>query len=245
MKTIEQALSKVVDEYRRRLGQGAVELLRQVDGQLAISMGKMLRPRLVLLSTAILDENLVNDRRTILLATAAEMLHNASLLHDDVVDGSAERRGLPSVNSRWDNRTAILTGDYHLAQVMQIMEEVGDRNATQKLIETVIAMTTAELLQIENHNNVSEMGTYSRITCGKTARLMATCCAFGNPELEQFGLHYGMAFQLRDDIDDNESTPFTAQMLENEIKLAKNELADKENSIFVQELHNMTDKLVK
>lgn len=245
MKTIEQALSRVVDEYRNRLGQGSVELLRQVDGQLAVSIGKMLRPRLVLLSAAILDEKLISDRRTILLATAAEMLHNASLLHDDVIDGSSERRGRPSVNSRWDNRTAILTGDYHLAQVMQIMDEVGDRNATQKLIETVIAMTSAELLQIETRDNASNSDIYSRITCGKTARLMATCCAFGNPGLEQFGLHYGMAFQLRDDIDDSEATPFTAQMLENEIKLAKNELAGKENNIFVQELYNMTDKLIK
>ncbi|MCR4659310.1 MAG: polyprenyl synthetase family protein [Bacteroidales bacterium] len=245
MKQIAQALNMVVSEYNRRITRGANTTLQQVGNHLSALHGKLLRPSLVLLTAATANGGATATRRTLLLATAVEMLHNASLLHDDVIDNTFERRHQPSANAMWGNRAAILTGDYHLAQIMQIMDEVDDRDATRRLTDTVLAMTTAELLQLETSDvSKADIETYRNITCGKTARLMATCCAFGNPAFEQFGLHYGMAFQLRDDLDDNEDTPHTATMLKEEVSLALTELDRKENNVYVQELRSMTNKLL-
>ncbi|MBR1851506.1 MAG: polyprenyl synthetase family protein [Bacteroidales bacterium] len=244
MTTFEQALETVTKEYGRRVDNDPTALLQQVGHHLAELHGKMLRPKLVLLATATANEADIAAPRTILLATATEMLHNASLLHDDVVDDSPYRRGQPSANSQWGNRTAILAGDFFLAQIMLLMEEVGDRQATRKMAETVADMTRGELIQMQCQNSAPNRDTYATITRCKTASLMATCCYYGNPTLETFGLHYGMAFQLRDDIDDNEATPFTAEMLDTEVSLAIAELDKIKSSPFVQELRSMTNKLI-
>ena len=147
----------------------------------------------------------------LLLATAVEMLHNASLLHDDVIDHSDTRRGKPSVNALWNNSVAVLVGDFLLAQVMRILYEVNEPDTTQRVYQTVEAMVEAELLAQEAV--VSDADRYLRIIDGKTARLFATACALGNPEYEEFGLHYGRLFQLRDDIDDGEANEYTEGLI--------------------------------
>jgi octaprenyl-diphosphate synthase len=140
------------------------------------------------------------------------MLHNASLLHDDVIDHSDSRRGQPSANARFGNTAAVLAGDYLLAQVMTILHEVNDPDAASLVNRTVTTMVEAELLQLSVRND----DTYLRIIDGKTASLFACACALGNPLYYDFGLHYGRLFQLRDDIADHEDNPFTANLIEQE-----------------------------
>ena len=213
-------MSSVVDieavrlEYLRRMTQGNGDLLQQVEQYVVAHEGKMLRPQLTLLAAATLGDAVLNSRRTLLMATCVEMLHNASLLHDDVIDHADSRRGRPSVNAQWDSTVAVLVGDYHLAQIMQLLDEANDADASRMVNKTVIAMVEAELLAKETADLSKER--YLCIIDGKTARLFATACALGNPEYEDFGLHYGRLFQLRDDIADGEATQWTDILIKEE-----------------------------
>ena len=209
---LEDSLRAVRTEFLSRMTRGDGQLLREVEDFVTSRMGKMLRPQLTLLAADTLGQ--ASSRRTILLATAVEMLHNASLLHDDIIDHSDTRRGQPSVNARWNSSVAVLVGDYLLAQVMRILHEVDEPNATQRVIQTVEAMIEAELLAQEMV--VCDADRYLRIIDGKTARLFATACALGNPDYEEFGLHYGRLFQLQDDLADDEANEHTLPLIEQE-----------------------------
>lgn len=206
---LEDSLQAVRTEFLSRMRRGNGHLLLEVEDFVTSRMGKMLRPQFTLLAADTLGQ--ASSHRTLLLATAVEMLHNASLLHDDVIDHSDTRRGKPSVNALWNNSVAVLVGDFLLAQVMRILYEVNEPDTTQRVYQTVEAMAEAELLAQEAV--VSDADRYLRIIDGKTARLFATACALGNPEYEEFGLHYGRLFQLRDDIDDGEANEYTEGLI--------------------------------
>ena len=234
-------LDDVRAEYLRRLSPtDDTSLLAQLEQHITARMGKMLRPQLLLLAADTLGQ--ADTPRTTLLAVAVEMLHNASLLHDDVIDHDDLRRGQPSANARFGNTAAVLAGDYLLAQVMTILHEVDDRDAALLVNRTVTTMVQAELLQLQTSNEklgirneeladaeknpnspipnskflIPNSSTYLRIIDGKTASLFACACALGNPLYYDFGLHYGRLFQLRDDIADHEDNPFTANLIEQE-----------------------------
>lgn len=211
-------LEEVRQEYLRRMTQGHGDLLQDVEHHITRLNGKMLRPRLLLAAAATRGEECLNSRRTHLLAVCVEMIHNSSLLHDDVVDHDISRRGQPSVNAQWDNRVAVLTGDFLLAKTMELLNEVDDSDASRRISLTVSEMVEAELLQL--HNPI-DSSTYLRIIDGKTARLFATACALGNPAYEDFGLHYGRLFQLRDDIADNEAPSFANGLIRQEEEILK------------------------
>ena len=218
--TIEDRLQNVRAEYLHRLTQGHGHLLQQVEQFLASRQGKMLRPRMLLTAAATLGDESLASPRTLLLATAVEMLHNASLLHDDVIDRADSRRGLPSVNAQWNSRVAILVGDYHLALLMRLLDEVDDPAAARRINDTVLAMVEGELLQQEIlAGRTLTREDYLSIIDSKTARLFATAAALGNPRHEAFGLHYGRLFQLNDDLADGETTPFTQSLLEEEQRI--------------------------
>ena len=217
---LQTKLDEVRAEYMNRMTRGDIGLLQQVEQYVTAHDGKMLRPRLTLLAAATLGEEHLNSRRTMLLATAVEMLHNVSLLHDDVIDQADERRSKPSVNARWGNSVAVLAGDYLLAQIMNLLDEIDNREASQRINKTVMAMVEAELLAQEvAQGQKLDAETYLRIIDGKTARLFATAAALGNPAYEDFGLHFGRLFQLRDDIDDGEASPFTNHLIEEEERI--------------------------
>lgn len=215
--TIEEIKQPVLEEYQRfreeyrKRTETHVELLDQVVEYLGQFPGKQLRPLLVLLS-AKACQHLSEDH--VKLATAVEMLHNASLMHDDVVDESNSRRERDSVRHRWSNQVAVLCGDYFLAQVMSILQEINCTKASEALSQTVAVMCQGELMQLASINKEIKESSYINIIGSKTAALMATCCefgalAFGSEQNEQyaealrtFGYHYGIAFQIRDDIND-------------------------------------------
>lgn len=218
---IEARLDDVRAEYLHRMTQGDNRLLRQVEAYTTARHGKMLRPRMLLAAAATLGQQHLLSQRTLLLAVAVEMLHNASLLHDDVIDHAPSRRGQPSVNSRWGSTVAVLVGDYLLTQIMELLDETGDSQATRKLNATVKSMVEAELLAQELRTQNPEPRTpcpcsaedYLAIIDGKTANLFALAASLGNPLYHDFGLHYGRIFQLRDDIADGDATPHTAALL--------------------------------
>lgn len=208
------SLEAVHREYLRRMTEGSGALLGQVEAYTVTHSGKMLRPRLTLMAAATLGEATLNSRRTLLAATCVEMIHNASLLHDDVIDNGSERRGQPTVNARWNNQVAVLVGDYHLAQVMRLLDEMNDTEAARMVNQTVTTMVEAELMALEDTAMSCER--YVKIIDGKTAHLFSTACALGNPEYGEFGLHYGRLFQLHDDMADGESTIWTSDLIAEE-----------------------------
>ena len=172
--------------------------------------GKQLRPLFVFLSAKCFGE--VTDS-TYRAATFIELLHSATLIHDDVVDDASERRGFASINALYKNKIAVLAGDYLLSKGMMIALEKNDYQMLDMISETVKNMSEGEIFQLEKAKNfdISEED-YYKIIEKKTASMIASCCAIGavstgaTPEqvemMRQFGINAGTAFQIRDDIFD-------------------------------------------
>lgn len=168
--------------------------------------GKRLRPALVFLSARLFGEINDDTRRTALFV---ELLHTATLIHDDVVDGADERRGRASVNARWDNLTAVLAGDFLLSKAVSLlMTSPDDHRILREMMDAALAMSEGELLQSSLTTVSAE--TYLEIIRCKTAKLIRSCCVGGALSvhatheqvalLADFGLNLGLVFQLRDDL---------------------------------------------
>lgn len=205
---ISEPLERVHKVYSTRL-HSSVALLQEVNDYVTGNNGKELRTILVLLSASAptgTEQSITEN--TIKCAAAMEMLHNASLMHDDVVDETSERRGNPSVRQRWNNKLAVLCGDYYLAQVMRLLKEIDDKQAFDTVNRTVTEMSEGEVLQQQYiATGRLDRDTYYEILRRKTASLMEACCELGNPAMKNFGKHYGMAFQLWDDLNDYAEDP--------------------------------------
>ena len=166
------------------------------------TQGKRLRPLLVLLGAKLFGE--VNEQ-TLRAAAFVEMVHNATLIHDDVVDDDDQRRGQDSVKAHFGNLSAVLSGDYLLAK------------ALQEMLRTAAAMREGELMQSTRSLD------YLNIITRKTALLMRSCCAAGAlsvhatteqvQHIADFGLNFGILFQLRDDLLDGENTEQATALL--------------------------------
>jgi octaprenyl-diphosphate synthase len=170
--------------------------------------GKRLRPALVLLTAhvcgGVRPEHLA-------LATTTELIHTATLIHDDVVDEATLRRHLDTVNARWDNEASVLLGDYLLARAICLASSLDDNFACRAISEAARRMCEGELRQIESRGNygLSEAD-YLEIIGGKTAALTACCCRLGAhyagaepavcDALTRYGHDLGMAFQIADDV---------------------------------------------
>lgn len=185
-------------------------LLNEVLQRVASRKGKMMRPLLTLLSAKLLGGM---GENTILAALTFEFFHTASLIHDDIVDESGVRRGEPSVNQAYNNKVAVLVGDFILANALDTASQVNDPRLVAILSRTAKHLADGELLQLHNIDNkdLSE-NVYFDIIKGKTAALFAACAEAGamsvtNNEndiehLRQFGEIVGICFQIRDDIFD-------------------------------------------
>ncbi len=184
---------------------GVVDL---VTNYILKQKGKKIRPLLVLLSSKLAGG--INER-SYRGAILVELLHSATLVHDDVVDDSSKRRGFPSINAIWKNKVAVLIGDYLLAKGLMLSVEDGDYDFLGIVSKTVKRMAEGELLQAGKSRKLNiDEETYYRIISDKTASLLSTCCEIGanssteDPELrrnlKEFGENLGIAFQIRDDI---------------------------------------------
>ncbi len=187
-----------------------VPLLDRIMQYIVKRKGKQLRPMFVLLSAKLGGE--VNDT-TYRAASLVELLHTATLVHDDVVDDAMERRGFFSINALWKNKIAVLVGDYLLSKGLLLSLNNKDYKVLQILSEAVKMMSEGELLQIEKARNLNlKEDIYYEIIKGKTASLLASACAAGasstfedENEIEKmrlFGEKVGMAFQIKDDLFD-------------------------------------------
>src|SRR5688500_16007941 len=170
--------------------------------------GKMLRPTLVLLAGKACGE--LSDAHTV-LATVVEMVHMATLVHDDVLDEAELRRKGATINHLRGNEAAVLLGDYLISHSYHLCSSLDSQLASRTIARTTNRVCEGELLQIDNRNKIDlSEETYLEIIPRKTASLCATCCqlgatfAGGSPEqvanLERYGLSLGIAFQIQDDI---------------------------------------------
>lgn len=215
-------MKKEMEEFELRFAEalrGSVLPMDEVLRYVEAAPGKRLRPRLVFLTASLFGE--INDatRRTALFV---ELLHTATLIHDDVVDGSDTRRGRPSVNAHWDNQVAVLAGDYLLAKAMRLLSNPEDHLILQQMLDVAMSMSEGELLQ-NGELRVENGELYLEIITRKTARLIQACCVCGalsvtgeKTELVgNYGINLGLMFQMRDDIldADNPSTAALAERL--------------------------------
>lgn len=187
-----------------------VPLLDRIMQYIVKRKGKQMRPMFVLLCARLGGE--INES-TYRAASLVELLHTATLVHDDVVDEADERRGFFSINALWKNKIAVLVGDYLLSKGLLLSLDNNDFKVLQILSEAVKKMSEGELLQIEKARNLNiKESIYYDIIKGKTASLLASACAAGAyttftdtesvDKLKAFGENVGMAFQIKDDLFD-------------------------------------------
>ena len=189
-----------------------VALLNRITHFIVNRKGKQMRPMFVFLVAKMLGNGKINER-TYRGAAVIELIHTATLVHDDVVDDSNQRRGFFSINALWKNKIAVLVGDYLLSKGLLLSIENEDFDLLKIISIAVREMSQGELLQIEKSRNldISEE-IYYKIIRKKTATLLAACCAMGaksiNAEdenvvkMHEFGELLGMAFQIKDDLFD-------------------------------------------
>ena len=172
--------------------------------------GKQIRPMFVFLCAKMFGP--INDS-TYRAAALVEMLHTATLVHDDVVDESLERRGFFSINALWKNKVAVLVGDYLLSKGLILSAENGDFQQLQIMSDAVRKMSEGELLQIEKSRKLNlDEEVYYEIIKGKTASLLSAACGIGTfsttgnmdttGQMKEFGENVGIAFQIKDDLFD-------------------------------------------
>jgi octaprenyl-diphosphate synthase len=189
-----------------------VALLNRITHFIVNRKGKQMRPMFVFLVAKLLGEGKVNER-TYRGAAVIELIHTATLVHDDVVDDSNKRRGFFSINALWKNKIAVLVGDYLLSKGLLLSIENEDFDLLKIISVAVREMSQGELLQIEKARNLDiTEEVYYEIIRQKTATLLAACCAIGAQAIDappkevekmhRFGEILGMAFQIKDDLFD-------------------------------------------
>ncbi|MCX7877103.1 MAG: polyprenyl synthetase family protein [Ignavibacteria bacterium] len=211
LRRISKPIEKELSEFREHFTlaiKSKVALVDLIGKYILRQKGKKIRPILVLLSAKLCGE--INPR-TYVAATLVELLHTATLIHDDVVDDAKTRRGLASINAVWKNKIAVLMGDFLLSRGLLIALENDECGFLKITSRAVKRMSEGELLQIQKSRkfDVSEE-VYFKIISDKTASLISTCCELGAASsssasrevtlLREYGENLGIAFQLRDDI---------------------------------------------
>jgi octaprenyl-diphosphate synthase len=189
-----------------------VSLLSRITHYVVNRKGKQMRPMFVFLIAKMCNDGVVNER-TYRGASVIELIHTATLVHDDVVDDSNRRRGFFSVNALWKNKIAVLVGDYLLSKGLILSIDNDDFDLLKIISVAVREMSEGELLQIEKARRLDiTEETYFEIIRQKTATLVAACCAMGAQsvnaseevveDMRKFGELIGVAFQIKDDLFD-------------------------------------------
>ena len=242
-----------------------VALLNRITYYIVNRKGKQMRPMFVFLTAKLLNDGEVNDR-TYRGASVIELIHTASLVHDDVVDDSNKRRGFFSINALWKNKIAVLVGDFLLARGMLLSVDNDDFDLLKIISVAMREISEGELLQIEKARRLDiTEDVYYDIIRQKTATLIAACCALGacsvkpdSPEVDtfrKFGELCGMAFQIKDDLfdygEDKIGKPTGIDIKEQKMTLpliyALNNCSKKEKSWLINSVknHNRDKKRVK
>ena len=187
-----------------------VALIPQLASYLIAAGGKRVRPLLTLACTAIYDDNKDNMTRAHRLAAAVEFIHTATLLHDDVVDESEERRGKQAANLVFGNQASVLVGDFLFSRAFQLMTEDGTIDVLRILSNASAIIAEGEVMQLTTANNLkTTMDEYIKVIDSKTAALFAAACEVGPViatkdehqinAMRDYGRYMGIAFQIADD----------------------------------------------
>jgi octaprenyl-diphosphate synthase len=205
-----------------------VPLLDKVTHYLVKRKGKQIRPLFVFLSCKMFSET---NAKSFDAAALVELLHTATLVHDDVVDDANERRGYFSVNALWKNKIAVLVGDYMLSRILLLSIEKQNTDLLAIIARSVREMSEGELLQIERARKLDiTEDVYFEVIRKKTASLIATCCEAGylasggtthREVMRLFGEKVGLSFQLKDDIFDFGSAAEIGKPTGNDIREQK------------------------
>jgi octaprenyl-diphosphate synthase len=242
-----------------------VSLLNRITYYIASRKGKQMRPMFVFLVAKLLGEGKIEER-TYRGASIIELIHTASLVHDDVVDRSERRRGFFSINALWKNKIAVLVGDYFFSKGLLLSLDHDDFDLLKIVSEAVREMSQGELLQLEKARRLDiDEPIYYDIIRQKTATLIAACCAMGaasvgssKEDIERFhsfGEYAGMAFQIKDDLfdygDDRIGKPTGIDIKEQKMTLplihVLNKVDKKQRNWLIDSVkrHNIDKKRVK
>jgi octaprenyl-diphosphate synthase len=220
---------KEFESYFRKSMSSKVRLLDIINRYIIKTKGKELRPILVFLSAKLSGEI---SHSTYTAASLTQLLHTATLIHDDVVDEAYERRGFFSINALWKSKAAVLIGDFLLSKGLLVALENNEYEQLQVVSEAVREMSEGELLQLEKSRklNITEE-IYFEIIYKKTASLIASCTHLGAisakaseekcQKLKEFGQNLGIAFQMKDDLFDYEKQGDIGKPVGNDIKEKK------------------------
>ncbi len=229
--TIQQPIAEEMRSFEGKFKEtmsSDVPLLDKITYYIARRKGKQMRPMFVFLSAKLCGEV---SESTYTAAAFIEMIHTATLVHDDVVDDSNERRGFFSINALWKNKIAVLVGDFILSRGMLIAIKRQEFRLLEIMSEAIERMSEGELLQIEKARRLDiEESIYYNIIKGKTASLFASACAAGVAsttkdesliqKAKELGEQLGMAFQIKDDLFDY-GTDAVGKPVGNDIKEKK------------------------
>lgn len=257
---LKKPIAKEMDAFEQRFRESmksSVPLLDKITYYIVKRKGKQVRPMFVFLSAGICGGITESTYRA---ASLIELLHTATLVHDDVVDDSNERRGFFSVNALWKNKIAVLVGDYLLSRGLLLSVDHNEFTVLRLVSNSVREMSEGELLQIEKARRLDiQEDVYFNIIRQKTATLIASCCASGaasagadeakTEKMRQIGEWVGIAFQIKDDLFDYESGSAIGKPTGIDIKerkmtlpliyaLSKAEKAEKRKIINIIKNHN-------
>ena len=210
-------MARVSAVIRERMASRSAPRIPEVTAHLVEAGGKRLRPLLTLAAARLCGDGAAGDHHVHLAATV-EFIHTATLLHDDVVDESAQRRGRPTANLLWDNQSSVLVGDYLFARAFELMVETGSLRVLAILSRASAQIAEGEVLQLTASRDLATSeAVYLEVVRGKTAALFAAACEAGAviagaPDeeaeaLKTFGDALGIAFQIADDLLDYAGEP--------------------------------------
>jgi octaprenyl-diphosphate synthase len=264
---IKQPIAPVMEKFEshfRDSMRSKVPMLDRITHYIVKRKGKQMRPMFVFFSSGLCGGITDASYRA---AALIELLHTATLVHDDVVDDSNERRGFFSINALWKNKIAVLVGDYLLSKGLLLSVENNDHDLLKIVSTAVRVMSEGELLQIEKARRLDiKEEIYFDIIRQKTASLIASCCACGAAsagadksiieKMHLFGEYIGIAFQIKDDLFDYGPDGIIGKPTGIDIKeskmtlplifaLSKASYADKKKVINIVKNHNTDDNKVK
>lgn len=207
---------QAVEECLRSSINSAVPTAFELSQHLLTAGGKRLRPALVILAAKACGEH--DAHRATVIASCCEIIHMASLVHDDVIDRTDRRRGRVTANAFWGNKVSVLSGDYLLAKSFVMLCQDGDPRLLHEISQMTIVMSESEVLQAVCEGNIAAWEeNYWQIIRGKTARFLQSCCKSGAmvagasdetiQALGDYGLNLGTAFQITDDLLDLAGDP--------------------------------------
>lgn len=252
---IDQKINKMEDELNNLFRDEGIPCISELFGYFFENSGKYLRPALTFLSVgAIKKQDDINDNNLVQLALALELLHSASLVHDDIIDEDLTRRGQKTLNNVFGNKIAVLAGDTLYSSAYSILSNLFPREYSQNIASLGFKMCVAEIEQAQSNLDREK---YFKVIEGKTALFMSICCKLGASlagatesqvkSLESFGLNLGMAYQIKDDYMDDDPNGLKYATMDDGWSFAskaKEAISELDESVYKQNLCGLVDYIM-